>query len=140
MSTETRPSYTEFHPRWYRRRISPYWWLERPSYVAFIARELSSVFIGWFVVYLLLFIRAVKAGPGAYSDFLIWARSPWLVAINVVSLLFVTFHALTWFNLAPKALVLHFRGKKVPGAWVAGANYAAWAVVSVLVAWLVLGG
>jgi fumarate reductase subunit C len=57
-----------------------------------------------------------------------------------VALFFVVFHAITWFNLAPQAMVVHLRGRRVPGTWIAGANYAAWAVASALVAWLILGG
>jgi len=62
------------------------------------------------------------------------------VALNAVSLLFVVFHAVTWFNLAPKAMVVRLRGKAVPGKWIAASNYAAWALVSALVAWILLGG
>ena len=35
---------------------------ERGSYLAFILRELSSIFVAWFVVYLLLLVRAVEPG------------------------------------------------------------------------------
>jgi fumarate reductase subunit C len=35
---------------------------------------------------------------------------------------------------------VRLRGTRVPGMWVAASNYAAWAVVSALVAWLLLGG
>ena len=45
----SKPVYTEYHPRWYRPRISTYWWLKRPMYLVFILRELSSIFIAWFV-------------------------------------------------------------------------------------------
>ena len=55
-----RPLYTEYHPRWIRTRVSTYWWLQRRSYLAFILRELSSIFVGWFVVFLLLLIVAVS--------------------------------------------------------------------------------
>ena len=44
-----RAAYTEYHPRWLRRRPSTYWWLERRAYLSFITRELSSIFIAWFV-------------------------------------------------------------------------------------------
>ena len=48
-----------YHPRWLRRRVSTYWWLEKRSYFAFILREVSSMFVAWFVVYLLLLVNAV---------------------------------------------------------------------------------
>ena len=50
----------------------------------------------------------------------------------------MTFHAVTWFNLAPKAMVVEVGGRRLPGALIAGANYAAWAVVSAVLAWLLL--
>jgi fumarate reductase subunit C len=132
------PLYTEYRPRWLRRRTSTYWWLERWPYVVFILREISSVFVAWFVLYLLVLIRAVSLGDMPYEAFLRWSRNPAILVLNVVTLLFVTFHAITWFNLAPRAMVVHMRGKRVPPALIAGSNYAAWVVASAVVAWLLL--
>ena len=135
-----KPLYTEYHPRWYRTRMSTYWWLKRGAYLVFILRELSSVFIAWFVVYLLLLVRAVSLGSDDYKEFLAFARHPVVLALNVVTLFFVAFHAVTWFNLAPQAMVVRVQGKRVPGTWIAASNYLAWALVSALVAWLILRG
>jgi fumarate reductase subunit C len=132
-------AYTKYHPRWLRSRPSTYWWLKRRAYLAFITRELSSIFIAWFVVYLLLLIRAVSQGDAAYGQFLGWSRHPVVVVLNVVTLFFVVFHAVTWFNLAPKALVLRVRGRRVPALWISASNYIAWAAASALVLWLLLG-
>jgi fumarate reductase subunit C len=132
------PHYTEFHPRWYRQRVSTYWWLRRGSYLAFILREVSSVFVAWAVVFLLMLVVAVSGGGESYRQFLDWAGRPWVVVLNLVALAFVVFHAVTWFNLAPQAMVVRVGGKRVPGVWIAAGNYAAWAVVSALVVWLVL--
>ena len=133
-----RPAYTEYHPRWYRPRMSTWWWLRSGHYLAFILRELSSVFVAWSVVYLLLLVRAVSQGEASYQQLVSWSRSPGILVVNVVSLIFVVYHAVTWFNLAPQAMVVHLRGRRVPGAWIAASNYGAWALVSALVAWLVL--
>src|SRR3954447_23054750 len=91
-----RAAYTEYHPRWLRRRPSTYWWLERRAYLSFITRELSSIFIAWFVVYLLLFVRAVSRGHAPYLEFAVWSRHPVVMVLNVVTLFFVVFHAVTW--------------------------------------------
>ena len=61
----TTAGYTAYHPRWLPPRKSTYWWLERRSYLAFILRELSSVFVAWFVVFLLLLVRAVGQGDAS---------------------------------------------------------------------------
>jgi succinate dehydrogenase subunit C len=131
--------YQEYHPRWIRPRMSTYWWLGSLSYFAFIARELSSIFVAWFVLYLLLLINAVRHGEARYHEFLVWSGTPWILLLNVVSLLFVVFHAVTWFNLAPKAMVVHVGRTRVPGWLIAASNYGAWIVVSLFVAWLLIG-
>jgi succinate dehydrogenase subunit C len=132
-------AYTEYHPRWYRSPVSAYWWLRRGTYLAFILREISSVFVAWAVVYLLLLVRAVSRGEAAYREFLAWSASPGMWLLNLVTLFFLTFHAVTWFNLAPQAMVVHAGGKRVPGVWIAASNYVLWAVVTALVVWIILG-
>jgi fumarate reductase subunit C len=133
------PAYTEFHPRWYRPRMSPYWWLGRGPFLAFILRELSSVFVVWAVIYLLMLVRAVSRGEAAYREFINWSALPGVWLLNLVTLGFLIIHAVTWFNLAPQAMVVHMRGKRVPGLWIALGNYALWLVVSAFVAWIILG-
>jgi len=121
----------------YRRPISTWWWLRRRSYFVFVLRELSSVFVAWLVVYLLLFIRAVGRGSTAYEKFLDRTDSPWLVALNVVAFLFVLLHAVTWFNLTPQAMEVRMRGTLVPAAAIITGQYVGLAVVSGFVLWLV---
>jgi len=133
-----KPVYTEFHPRWYRPRMSTYWWTKRWSHLAFILRELSSIFVAWSVVYLLFMLGAVS-DPAGYRKFLAWSAHPVVVAVNLVSLAFVVFHVVTWFNLAPRAMVVHVGGKRIPAVLIAASNYAAWVVVTALVAFLVVG-
>jgi fumarate reductase subunit C len=134
------PMYTEYHPVCYRRRVSTYWWLRRPSYLVFILRELSSLFVAWFVVFTLLQIRALCHGEDNYQQFVAFSKTPVVLIVNVVALFFVVFHAITWFQLAPQAMVVRLRGKRVPAAWIAGPNYVAWALASALVAWIILKG
>ncbi len=134
------PTYTPFHPRWYRPRVSTWWWLKRPSSRAFILREVSSIFVAWFVVFFLLLVAAVGRGEPAYQEFIRWATNPGIVLLNVVSLFFVVFHAVTWFNLTPQAMVVHMRGKRVPGKLIVASQYGAWVVISLLLAWIILAG
>ena len=134
------PSPSEYSPKAFRTRVSTYWWLDRWPYLKFILRELSSVFVAWFVVMTLLQVTALRRGEADYMEFQEWSRSPILVALNVLSLFFVIFHAVTWFNLAPKAMALRAGGKRVPGFLISGPNYLAWLAVLVAVAWILLRG
>jgi len=133
-----RPAYTDYHPRWLRSRPSTYWWLKRRAYLSFITRELSSIFIAWFVVYLLLLVRAVSRGDASYQQFLAWSRHPVVMVLNVVTLFFVVFHAVTWFNLAPRAMVVHLGKKRLPPSLISLSNYGAWVAATALVLWLLV--
>jgi fumarate reductase subunit C len=121
----------------YRRPVSTWWWTRKWSYFLFVMRELSSIFIAWFVVYLVLFIRAIGRGEAAYEDFLDQAASPGLVVLNLVGFAFVVLHVVTWFMLTPQAMVVSVRGRRVPAAAILAGQYAGLAVVSAFIFWLV---
>jgi fumarate reductase subunit C len=125
--------HTPFHPRWYRRRVSVWWWLKNPAYALFVVRELTSVAVAYFALLLLWQVRALAAGPAAHAAFLDRMRSPAFLALNALALAFVVFHSVTWFNLAPKAIVVRLGGRRVPDALIAGANYAAWLALTAAV-------
>ena len=132
--------YTGYHPRWYRERVSTYWWLWHWRYLKFVLREISSVFVALFVVMTLLQVRALAQGPEAYARFQEWLRSPLVLTTNAISFFFVVFHAITWFNLAPTAIVVRLGGKRIPDLAIAAANYAAWVVASAVIGWFILRG
>ena len=117
----------------YRRPIPVWWWMRRRTYFVFVMRELSSLFVAWFVVYLLLLLHAISQGEGAYQEFLDKADAPWIVAINVLALAFLVLHTITWFHLTPKAVVLQLRGRPVPGWLIIASQYVGLASVSALV-------
>ena len=104
---------TEFHPRWYREPVSTWWWLGEWHYLKFILRELSSLFFVGF-------------------------KSPDMITFNMLWFCFVMFHAITWFNLAPRAMPVRIGGKRVPEFLVAAPNYVLWIIVSAFVGWLLL--
>lgn len=122
----------------YRQPIARFWWAKRRSYLLFMLREISCVFVAWSVVYLLLLVHAVGAGRDSYLRFLDWSANPLVVSLNVVALIFLLFHAVTWFGSAPRAIVPHTRGRRVPARAVLAGHYAAWVVVSAALAWVVM--
>jgi fumarate reductase subunit C len=123
--------------RLYRPRVSTWWWTRRRSYLVFVLRELSSIFVAWFVVYLVLLLDAVGQGSSAYERFLDWASAPWVTALNVVALAFVLLHTVTWFNLTPQAMAVRMAGRVVPAWQIVAGQYAGLVVVSGFVLWLV---
>ena len=122
----------------YQRRISVFWWVRKRSYFIFVMRELSSLFVAWFVVYLLMFVGAVGGGEQKYDEFLDRASSPLFLIVNAVALVFLVLHTVTWFALTPQAMVLDLGGRRVPGIVIIAAQYAGLAVVSGFIYWLVV--
>ena len=122
----------------YQPPVSILWWLRRRTYFFFALRELSCLAVAWSVLFLMLLVRAVGEGGGAYEQFVAWARMPWVVALNVAAFAFLVLHAITWFNLTPAATVVRLQGQRVRPAVIAGSAYAGWVVVSALVAWILL--
>ena len=123
--------------RLYRRPVSTWWWTRKRSYFVFVMRELSSIFVAWFVAYLVLFVYAVGRGEAAYRSFLDWASSPWVVALNLVALAFVLLHTVTWFNLTPQAMSVRVMDRTVPSFHIIAGQYTGLVVVSGFVLWLV---
>jgi len=139
MSNVVRPR-TPYHPQWYRRRMSVWWWLKDRAYMKFVIRELTSVFVAFFAMLYLWQLRTVAQGPEAYARFMARLKTPLFLTANVVAFLFVLYHTITWFNLTPTAMVLRVRGKRVPDKIVAGSNYVVWLLLSAVVAWIFTRG
>lgn len=142
MSTES-----DLQVRLYRQPVPRFWWLRRRSYLLFVLRELSSLFVAWFVAYLLVLVYTVGDGESSYQRFLDWSANPFVIALNVVALGFVLLHAVTFFQAAPQTTVVRLRGRMVPAAQrgrrvpatlLAAPIFAGWVVVSAFLIWLVV--
>src|SRR5215204_883841 len=117
-------------PTTYRQPVSRLWWLKKRTYFLFVMRELSSVFVAWFAVFLMIMVVAIGRGEASYQSFLSWAASPIVVVVNIVALAFLVLHTVTWFALTPQAMVVRVGGRRVPavkevqvaGRWVSAAT------------------
>jgi fumarate reductase subunit C len=121
----------------YRRLLSTWWWVRKRSYFVFVMRELSSIFIAWFVLYLLILVTAVVRGEQAYETFRDFAAYPIVVVLNVIAFAFLVLHTITWFSLTPKAMDVRVRSRPLPAGVIIAAQYVGLAVVSALILWLV---
>ena len=94
------------------------------------------MFVAGYAVVLLFQIRALLHGPEAYANFVALLKTPIALVCHVIGFLFVLFHSVTWFNLAPKAMVIRLGKKTVPGFLIAVSNYGAWLAMSALISWI----
>jgi fumarate reductase subunit C len=133
-------AHTPYHPKWYRRRISVWWWLESWNYTRFVLRELTSLGVAFFALVTLWQIRALSRGPTAYARFEARLASPLFVFLDAVAFALVLYHSITWFKAAPSAMAVRIKGKRVPAQVIVAANVAAWLVLSAAVAFMLLRG
>jgi fumarate reductase subunit C len=139
MAKRLNPEYSEYHPKWYRRRMPIFWWLRSVAYARFIARELTSLAVAYAALLLLALTWSLGRGEAAYDEFVAFLRLRPVIAFHFLILAALLFHTVTWLNLAPKALVVRLGRRRAPDALVVLAHYSAWLAVSGLVAWLLLG-
>ena len=114
------------------------WFLRHPRYVRYMAREITCFFIGGFTVVLLVGLMRLAQGRSAYESFLAQLQTPLAQGFLLLALLAAIYHSITWFNLTPRAMPLQVGEEFLPDIVIAGAHYAAWVAVTVLV--LVLAG
>jgi fumarate reductase subunit C len=109
------------------------WYFRHPRYMRYMAREVTSIFIGVYTVLLLVGLARLAESRTAYEAFLQALQSPPSIVFHVLALLFAAYHSITWFNLAPRAMPVHIGDKRVPDYVIAGAHYVVWALASVVV-------
>jgi fumarate reductase subunit C len=114
----------------YLRPFPAWWWLRRRRYLSYMARELSSLFIGAYAALLLLGVLRLAEGRAAYEAFLAALASPAAVTFHVVVLVAALIHTTSWFGLAPKAVPARIGGARVAPAAVVAGHYAVWALIS----------
>jgi fumarate reductase subunit C len=113
-----------------------FWFLRHPRYLRYMAREFSCFFIGAYTLMLVVGLMRLAEGPAAYAGFLEALATPGAILFHLFALAFAAYHSITWFKLTPKALPLQLGEDFLPDWVIAGAHYAGWALVSLVVLWL----
>jgi len=114
------------------------WWLQQPRYIRYMMREISALFIGIYVLVLIVGLFQLSRGEAAYEAFLESATGPAGLAFAVIAMVFAIYHSYTWFQVTPQAMPLTFRGKRIPGAFIIAAHWLGFLLVSAAL-WLLVG-
>jgi succinate dehydrogenase subunit C len=127
MALETKTASKE-----YIRPMPATWWLKNPAYTRFMIRDVTSVFIALYCVFLMVLMYYAGQDQATFDSFYRLLASPLSLVLHAIALVFAVYHSVTFFNLTPRAIVV-FRGEeKVPEATISGAHYTAWVLVSLL--------
>jgi|SRR6185437_1435584 len=115
-------------------QMPPYWYVEKWHYLEFVLREASCLFVGYFAAIMLLEIRCIEHGMGSYAHFQALMSSPIFLIVNALALIFICFHAVTWFMLVPRVFARQVLGYAIPDPIAAAPNFGLWVAVSVIIA------
>lgn len=121
----------------YLRPLPRSWWLRKASYFLFMLRELTSLAVLAYAIFLIVLLWQA-ADDATFSALFETLHQPWSIAVHLVILTLALIHTGTWIALTPKVVVLWQDDERVDPDLVAGLNGVAWLVVSGLVLWLVL--
>jgi fumarate reductase subunit C len=123
----------------YRRPMAG-WWRKNPFYMWYMLREASCVFVAGYALVLLWGLFQLVRGQATFDAWRAALASPWSIALHLVALLFVLYHAWTWFKVMPKTIpFVRVGGKRVPDDAIIGAGVAAAGILSALLFVLVWG-
>ena len=117
----------------YNRPMPSNWWMMKKTFVLFIVRELTCMFVGGYALFLLVLV-ARRDEPQAFVDLI---NNPILIVLQIIALPMVLYHSITWFNLPPKVMVVWRGEERVSPLLIAGANYVAWAILSIAIFYIV---
>lgn len=114
------------------------WWLRQPRYIRYMMREISSLFIGLYVLVLIAGLYQLSRGQAAYEAFLATAKGPAGLVLAVLAIIFASYHTISWFQVTPKAMPLMFGGRRVRGAIIVTAHWLGFVLVSATL-WILAG-
>jgi fumarate reductase subunit C len=114
------------------------WWLKNPAYIKFMLRDVTSVFIAGYCVFLMVLMSRASGDGESFRAFYDKLASPLSVILHLIVLVFACYHSITFFNLTPRVIVLYRGDEKMPEHLIAGGHYAAWLLVSLALIVLVL--
>ncbi len=115
------------------------WWLGTQTYLSYMMREVSSLFIGGFSVIMVWGLYRLSQGEVAYTA---WTESLWnnTVLFSVIAFLFAVYHSFTWFLVTPKAMPLKIAGKRLSSYVIIAAHLLLWLFSSIFVWFVVING
>lgn len=123
---------SEAKPRQLIRPMPADWWLKKPAYTWFMVRDITSLFIAGYCIFL-MYVLCRSRDDAAFAAFYQSWRSFPAVLLHLIALVAAAYHSVTFFNLTPRVLVVFQGDEKLPDSAIAGAHYLLWIVVSVII-------
>jgi len=108
------------------------WWKRDPFFLAYMAREVTSIFVVIYALILLNGMLHLAEGEAAFDGWVANLRSPAAIALHALLLAVFVYHTVSWFRVMPKTMApVVVGGKKLPAQAITGAGLVASLVASI---------
>ena len=114
----------------YEREVKFDWWLKDIFYIKYMFREGSSILITIYTLILAWGVFRLSQGEVAFNAWMSALEHPISIAFHLFALMLAGYHTLTWFSLAPKAMDLWIKGKRLNDKIIINGHYIAFIIVS----------
>ena len=115
----------------YTRELPNDWWMKQLFYTKYMIREGSSVFITLYSLILAWGVLRLSQGEVAFNTWMQALQNPFAIILHLMALALALYHTITWFSLAPKAVDLWIKGKRLDDKVIVSGHYAAFIVVTI---------
>jgi len=115
----------------YTRELPTDWWMKQLFYTKYMIREGSSVLITIYSLILAWGLLRLSQGEVAFNAWMTSLQSPVAIIVHFIALGLALYHTVTWFSLAPKAVDLWIKGKRLDDKIIVTGHYATFAVATV---------
>jgi fumarate reductase subunit C len=110
------------------------WFLRNRYLIGYAIRELTSVFVASYAIFLMVVLAYQNQGRQAFGNFFRHVlQSPLSLVLHLIVLAFVVFHSVTSFNGMGRVMVIRRGEERVSPTLIAEANYGIWIIVSALI-------
>lgn len=109
------------------------WWLHKRAFTFYMIRELTCVALALYSAVLIYGLGQLAEGRAAWDGFVTSLSSPAFLTFHLLTFVLMLYHTVTWFALTPKAMPIMRGDDFLPGRYIIGAHYAAWALASLFV-------
>ncbi|WP_434778729.1 fumarate reductase subunit FrdC [Neisseria sp. Ec49-e6-T10] len=121
----------------FKKELTASWWQKNPFFRFYMLREGTAVFTLWFSLVLIYGVFCLGQGVEAWAGFIGFLKKPFILVLNIISLLAALLHTKTWFELAPKAKMIIVRGQKLPDIIPVSILWGATLAVSIILLFLI---
>jgi len=114
------------------------WWRRNTFYLEYMIHEATALFVAAYALVLLVGLVRLSQGQAAWDGWLQALRSPLSIVFHVITLVAISYHTWTWFNIMPRTLPpILLKGKRLSEAAITHSGLAAAVIVSLILLGLV---